>query len=789
MLRLAWRLLGGVGLLAGALVLLLGAAIWASLPRLDGRVEIEGASAPVEILRDAWGVPRIRAASAEDAYLGLGYVHAQDRLWQMELRRRVAQGRLSEILGAGGLPTDRLMRTLGLYRRAEAAVAHLPDEARRYLESYARGVNAWLRRHRALLAPELLLLWHAPEPWTVADSLAFTRLMALDLGENWRTELLRARLARVVSAEQLADLFPPPDDRAPITIDPRQLAGLDLERLAAALPPAPPPGLGSNVWVVDGGRSASGQPLLANDPHLGLDLPGPWYLAGLEAPGLSVIGGTMPAMPIVVAGRNARLAWGLTNTGPDTQDLFVERLDPADPSRYLTPDGSAAFALRRETIAVRFGAPEQLLVRETRHGPVLSDLGDPSGLTASDRVLALAWTALDEDDVTLIAGFGLATAGSAQEVDAALAPFGSPQQNVVYATTGGDIGLVAPGRVPIRRAGDGAVPVEGADGRHDWIARIPYPELPRLARPPSGQIVNANNRLVGPEYPFLIARDWDPGLRARRIEAMLDGRSALTAEDFAAMQADRRSTLADDMLPFLLEAAAARATLPDLVEALGRWDRRMAPDRPEPLAFAAWYHELAATVYADELGPLLEAYRGQRAGFMRLALGRRQVWCDDVATAAVESCEQRIALAWQRATSRLRETYGADWRAWRWGKAHELVISHEPLGRLPVLGALFRISLERGGDGSTVDVAHYRAASDGTSFVSRSGPSYRMIVDLADPDGSLFIAPTGQSGHRLSPHWRDLTAIWSSGGYIPMRQSVAAAHRLVLAPAAGRRQP
>lgn len=789
MRRRLGRILGGIGVALAMLVAAVGLVGWASLPQLGGRIEIAGLAAPVEIQRDRWGVPRIRAATAEDAYLGLGFVHAQDRLWQMELRRRVAQGRLSELVGARGLPVDRYMRTLGLHRRAVAAAGFLADEPRRYLEAYARGVNAFLADHPGPLPPEFLILWHRPEPWTVADSLAFTRLMALDLGENWRTELLRARLARVVTPGQLADLFPAPGARAPVTIDRDlqaglDLDGLDLERLAAVLPPAPPPGLGSNIWAVDGDRTASGRPLLANDPHLGLDLPGPWYLAGLEAPGLNVIGGTMPSMPIVVVGRNAALAWGLTNTAPDTQDLFVERIDPQDPGRYLTPDGPQPFTLREETIGVRFGQPERMTVRETRHGPVVSDLGDPSGLAQGDRVLALAWTALAEGDVTLTAGFGLATATTPAELDAALVGFGSPQQNVVYATADGRIGLVAPGRVPIRRSGDGSFPVDGADGRGDWIGMIPYIALPRLTEPRHGQIVNANNRLVDETYPFLIARDWDPGLRARRIEALLADRTGLTAADFAAMQADQHSTLADDMLPHLLAAGAARQTMPALLEALSAWDRTMAADRPEPLAFAAWYHELAAALYADELGPLFEAYRGQRADFVALVLGERQVWCDDVDTVPVETCAERVGLAWQRAAAGLAAAYGGDWRDWRWGTAHRLEMSHEPFGRLPLLGGLYSLGLKRGGDGSTVDVASYRAGPDGVSFTSRSGPSYRMVVDLAAPERSLFVAATGQSGHPLSPYWSDLTTVWAAGRHIPMRHAIQAIrHQLILQPA------
>ena len=787
------RLLGSV--LLGAALLLAGAVAagaflaWGSLPKLGGQWEVPGLRAEVEITRDEWGIPRIRARSSGDAYFGLGFVHAQDRLWQMEMHRRIAQGRLAEIAGEAALPVDRLMRLLGLYRHAQASVAHLPPDGRRALEAYAAGINAFLATRRWPLPPEFQLLWHTPEPWRIEDSLVFTRLMALDLGGNWRAELLRARLAQRLTAEQLSDLFPGQPADTPVTIAAlrRTLAGVDLDRLAAALPPEPPPGLGSNVWVVDGSRTASGKPLLANDPHLGLQAPGIWYLAGLEAPALSVIGGTMPSMPIVISGRNADLAWGLTNTGPDTRDLFVERLDPADSGRYLTPEGSAAFVTHNEVIGVRGGEPQRLTVRETRHGPVISDLVPSAAETAGEgRVLALAWTALADDDVTLLAGLGLAGARDGKELDEAVRPFASPQQNVTWATGGGRIGLVAPGRVPIRRSGDGRAPVPGWDGQADWIGMIPFAVLPRTGDPPSGQIVNANNRLVGPDYPYLITADWDPALRARRIETMLDGAAGLDLARFAAMQNDVHSTLADDFLPFLLRAVEGDATAPGLIAALRTWDRRMAADRPEPLAFAAWYDALAEAVYADELGPLFSAYRGIRPDFMRRVLRERPVWCDDIATPAVETCDERIRLAWSRAVGGLEAGWGGDWRGWRWGQVHRSVMRHRLMERLPVVGALFRIELPADGDGSTVDVAHYPGGGGPEAFLSSTGPSYRMLVDLADPEASLFVAATGQSGHPLSPHWRDLTALWAEGRYASMRRAVDAvpARRLVLSPAA-----
>ena len=371
---LRWLCGGLIGLVLLVSIGLVGGFFWLrqSLPVVDGTIEVQALGAPVEVVRDAHAVPHIEAESFADAVFAQGFVHAQDRLWQMDFRRRLGSGRLAEVLGPAALPTDRFIRTLGFERAARASLAHLRPDTLVLLEAYAAGVNAYLATRSGPLPLEFLILDYEPEPWTPVDSLVWMRVLALDLSGNWRDELLRARLARRLSSDQIADLWPE-STAAPITLV--ELAqALPADALAAVLPPAPPPGLGSNAWVLDGSRTTSGAPLLANDPHLGLSAPGPWYLAHLKTPERELIGATMPGLPGVVLGHNGKIAWGFTNTGPDTQDLFVERVDPDDASQYLTPDGFAPFAIRDEVILVDGAEPETLRVRETRHGPVLSDL-------------------------------------------------------------------------------------------------------------------------------------------------------------------------------------------------------------------------------------------------------------------------------------------------------------------------------------------------------------------------------------------------------------------------------
>jgi penicillin G amidase len=793
-LALRWLCGGLIGLVLLASIGLAGGYIWLrqSLPVVEGTIEVQGLAAPVRIVRDAHAVPHIEAESFEDAIFAQGFVHAQDRLWQMDFRRRLGAGRLAEVLGPAGLPTDRLIRTLGFERAAKASLAHLRPDTLALLEAYAAGVNAWLATRTGPLPLEFLILGYEPEPWAPSDSLVWMRVLALDLSSNWRDELLRARLARRLSEDQIADLWPGSAASAPVTLV--EIArGLPADALAAALPPAPPPGMGSNAWVLDGSRTTSGAPLLANDPHLALSAPGPWYLAHLKAPERELIGATMPGLPGVVLGHNGSIAWGFTNTGPDTQDLFVERVDPDDPTRYLTPDGFAPFATRDEVIEVEGADAVTLRVRETRHGPVLSDLLPATATGAvldGDQVLALSWTALADDDVSIEALLDLGAARDWPGFAAAARSNGAPMQNVLYADTAGHIGFIAPGHVPIRAKGDGRWPVPGWTGEFDWQGVIPFAKLPRGLDPPDGAFVNANNRIVPDDYPYLLTADWDPPHRARRIvEALGDDRHDVAS--FGRLQADQLSLLARDLLPLMLEAKPQSEAGATAQARLAAWDHVMRPDAAEPLIFAAWYRQLSRAIYADELGDLFYAYWGVRPQFMEHVLRSRPAWCDDVGTAAVETCAMQAAKALELALADLERRFGSDVQAWRWGEAHPARMLHPIFKDQPVLARLFAIEHPTGGDNVTVNVGHYRPANEADPFASVHAASYRGLFDLGALERSRFIASTGQSGNPLSPHYRDLSEPWARGATIAMTTEAAVygqgtIGRLTLAPA-GRR--
>lgn len=796
-----------------------------SLPKTDGSLTLAGLSAPVDVVRDAEGIPHIYAASDDDAWFALGFVHAQDRLWQMELNRRTAAGRLSEVLGPGALDADRFLRTLGVYRNAEAIEAHLDDRTRRALARYAAGVNANLAQRRkgprVALPPEFLLTGAPfPEPWKPADSLGWTTMMAWDLSTNWSTELMRMRLSQRLTKQQIDEFLPPypgnprvaadgtvsdPVPDAPlVTADYTALYrtlkgdGAALSRMAASLLALAPPGYiegkGSNNWVVSGARTVSGKPLLANDPHLALSAPSIWYLAHLSAPGLDVIGATLPGIPFVVIGRNTRIGWGLTNTGPDTQDLYIEELRERNGlTEARTPDGWKPLSARTEVIRVKGASDVSITVRASRHGPLISDVSRPAtdalrqiGGGRGDRQYAIAfqWTALRDDDKTMQAGFAIDRASDWTSFVAAVRDFHSPQQNIVYADIDGNIGFIAPGRVPVRRPNNdlkGQAPAPGWDARYDWDGFIPFEDLPRRLNPPEGRIVTANHKIVADDYVPYLTSEWAAPFRARRIEELLDARPRHDATSFAQIQGDVRSLVAVRLLPLLLKTPPPDDNARQVIAQLSTWDGTMSADRPEPLIFAAWMRELTRLVMRDELGSDLFAdYWDQRSVFMINVLSNRGGqgrWCDDVTTPAVETCVQMQGRALALALADLTRRIGPDRNRWRWDLLHVARSAHRPFAHVPPLDRIFDLEAPVGGDSDTVNVARYTIRNEAEPFVDRHGPSLREIIDFNDLEQSRFIQSTGQSGNRLSPLYANFTRRWTRVQSVPMQMNRVAVER------------
>ena len=775
-----WSLFGLVLLVAAA-----GAAgfVWlkSSLPPLEGQLALTSLEAPVEVLRDEDGVVTIRAGNEADAYRALGYVHAQDRLWQMDFMRRTGAGRLSEVVGERTLGLDRLMRGLDLYRLAEASLDQLSPEARALLESYTAGVNDYIAAPTGPWPPGFQLLRTAPEPWRPADSMIWARLMTLQLSGNWQQEVQRLKLEGRLPARAIAFLWPRAPADSPVTVH----AALD--PLGPALDPGPDPGevlpwewapkTASNIWAVDGRNSASDKPVLANDPHLALSAPGLWYLVRIETPELTLAGVTTPGVPFHILGHNGRVAWGLTTTHADTQDLFIEQLVEGRPDHYQTPDGPRPFSVRKDFIQVKGRAPERVTFRSTRHGPVVGDLkadqlggGRPDDM-ADDRVLALAWPGLRPDDSSGEALYRMNRARSAAEFAAALDDFDAPVQNIGYADITGRIGFKTVGKVPIRKAGDGFAPVPGWSGAYDWIGWIPAADLPGLEDPIEGRIVNANNRVVGPDYSFLLTSRWPDPRRAERIVQVLDEFPRAHLERHERLQNDSLSLGALGILPRLL---AAPQRDPDAIAAhalLAAWDGVMDRNRPEPLVFAAWLDNLTQRLLTPRLGSLFPAFDRPNLPLVAQLLNERPLWCDDPRTPLEETCDQQIAGALSDTFSDLEDRFGGTMAEWRWGDAHQARFAHPLFSHIPLYEEIFGFSVATDGGGDTVNRAVPRFGEPfDQRFSDIHGPGYRAIYDLRQP-GQLALH------HRDRPVGQPAVAVLRQPGPALERRPVSPARR------------
>ncbi|MEQ9111446.1 MAG: penicillin acylase family protein [Rhodospirillaceae bacterium] len=784
-------------------VLVIGSAswlTWQSLPRVSGDITLPGPEANIDITRDHNGIPYIQAQNEGDAYFAVGYVHAQDRLFQMEFMRRLGAGRLAEILGKQALGSDQFMRTLGLYGYAEQNVTALSPETRMVLERYAAGVNAWLATRQQPLPPEFQLLQFTPEPWRPADSMVWQKLMSLSLAGNWRDELLRAKLLKLLPPQRVAELWPDLVAGSPTTLaahdfNPAQVAGTLIELIDAYAPPT----LASNIWALSGEHTNSGKPLLASDPHLGYQAPIIWYLARLEWPGQfrgelgSEVrsGATTPGVPFTIIGHNMYTAWGMTTTHADLQDLFIEKLT-AD-GGYETPSGSAMFEERTEVINVRFSDPVTLRVRRTRHGPVVSDLAAfQNGDSPQDTVLALAATMLRDDDRTANAVYDMSKSRSVGDTKEALSQFEGPQQNFMYADRFGGIGFSAPALVPIRASGDGTVPVPGWSGEYDWQGWVPYEELPHSMNPASGRLVNANNRPVPEDYPYLIAASFPAGYRAERIDWRLNELAQKQAkwQDMLSIQTDAVSTAVHDILPRLLNVTRSEnQTTNAVLTALHAWDGAMDRARPEPLIFLSWIDFLKEGLLKDDLGEAYASLRGVNPVLLRNILTGQSNWCDNVLSAPKEDCGQIASQALEKALKWLSErdeTTGADPLTWRWGDFHRAQFAHPLFGMVPGLSALTTVEIEADGSDNTVNRGGYRSARGRAPFLNTHGAGLRAIFDLENLDQSRFITAVGQSGHPASPHYDDLNESWRDGGMLtlPPAHTLTNAEKLTLLPLA-----
>ncbi|MCY6380275.1 penicillin acylase family protein [Hoeflea prorocentri] len=770
-----------------------GGYLWMarSLPPVSGSMTVEQLSDTVTVARDENGVPHITGTSIADVFTGLGFAHAQDRLWQMEVVRIAAQGRLSELFGETTVDSDIWLRSMGLFEAAKSSYEMLPQETRDAVEAYTNGVNAWMARQgrtfASKLPPEFVILGHTPEPWEPEHSIAALKMMSVTLGKNASAEVMRLAFARLgFSSDEIEDLLPLlPGDEAPALPDLSALLELPSGpiEVSAGSEPSAGPVLAlldhrnkgaSNNWVLSGSRTKSGQPILANDPHLSLSAPSIWYLAHLRVEGdgdaRNFIGASTPGSPLILLGRSDKVAWGFTNTGSDVQDIFIEKTNPDNDDEYLTPDGWQSFTSQEEIIRIRGGGERRFMRRLTRHGPVLPPSYLNIGRYLPDNtVAALQWVALAADDTTMDSGIQVLSAATVDEFQAAMADYVTPMQSMVVADTSGNIGLIIPGRVPIRdprNAVMGRAPVPGWDSLYDWKGSIPFEGLPRENNPPGGAIGTANTKIVGPDYPYLLTLDWEEPWRQKRVDQLIvDNRTPQTIAMTHDAQADVLSLAFAELAPEMIALIDGRDGIDgDVLAELKSWNYDMVRDSSAPLVFMAWFRESMIGVFRDDLGPSFDHWFKARANVMLNVLNgeTKREWCDDVSTIGKESCADVLAAALNRALVDLQQRYGEDRAKWSWGEAHLSAGAHTPFTQIEPLNRLFDVQVPSAGGPFTLDRGVTRLNKDKTPFINASGSSFRGIYDFEDLDRSTFIQTTGQSGNPFSKHYRDFAVPWSN---------------------------
>ena len=824
-------------LLAVAAVIALTWGIQSQTPN-SGELTLPGLEAPVTIGRDDATLPHIKAQNEHDAWFAMGWLHASERGWQLAFNRRVVRGTLSERLGPATLNTDKTLRTLGLYKAAKKQFDRLPYETQSALIAYTKGINAFFAGDTQWLTPEFAILGEDPSAlaregtwWTPEDSVGWGLVMALDLGGNWGKELLRMQLASRLDTEEIWQLVPPyPGDPRPTKVDfakiYRQLGlyraspdsgsqASDLGRVYAEWPPftdwqqqmgvstsawfdrlGQVDGVGSNNWVLSGKKSKTGAPLLANDPHLSLGAPSSWYFAHIQtkstggSPSVNAMGATLPGLPFVVLGRTDKVAWGFTNTNPDVQDLYVEAIHPEQPNCYRVGTDESGrpvwetFSIAQERIAVKGQEDVIFSVRTSRHGPVISDVGNMPWLDTERFAISLRWSATDADNQTVHAGLMSNRARSVDELKRYLSYYHSPMQNAVMADVDGNIAYQAIGRVPVRRADTelkGVVPALGWEDRFEWASWLPIDDNPQDRGDTKGWIGTANQRIHDNDYPHFVTSDWTHPYRMNRITQMVEALGDQhTVETMAAIQNDVLSLAALDWLQLLKQVDSAHPLHKEAMGLINQFDGHMSIDQAAPSLLNHWVHALAQRVLKPKIGEdlfnrLYQKRQQFQIGLMGILQTTNNTWCGQT------GCKDLMKAAWEDTLNELEKEHGGRPSDWLWGQLHMATNSHKPFGNLPVLRDLFDVRVPSGGDLFTVNVGSYYVDSR-PLFANRNAASLRTIFDLSDLEQSRFIYPTGQSGNVFSSTYRDMAHEWASGKYRPLRMNAPLVNTLNLNP-------
>ena len=779
---------GLAGLAGGAYFMLMRRPI----PKVTGELSLQGLHEPVEIITDRYGVPHIYAQNEDDLFFAQGYVHAFERLWQMELNRRISSGRLSEIFGDLALETDKFTRRLGMHRAAHDAAKQLPEHSKRILDAYAQGVNAYIERNQNKLPLEFTILRFKPEPWRIEDSIQWSKMMGWNLGGNWETEVIRARIVAKLGAERAAKLEAGYDPNHPLIIPPGvEYQGINLGMLEQYEQLKQLSGFGmlgaSNNWVVDGTMTTTGMPILCNDPHLGQAAPSVWYECHLVAGDIDVIGVSFPGTPGIVIGHNQFIAWGVTNAISDVQDLYIEKFNPNNPYQYEYMGKWEDARVEQEDIKVR-GSKDPVIeeVRITRHGPILTSMPHPlqdqktgKNGNAPDEIvelpIALRWTGLENHSI-ISAAQKLNLATNWEEFRDALRDWDQPPQNVVYADIQGNIGYVMAGAIPVRAQGHALLPSPGWTGEYEWTGYIPFDELPQTFNPEQHYIVTANNRVVDDAYPYYITYEWLNGYRAQRIRDLLISKGKLALSTMATIQSDQYSLPASQIVPHIVKLKAETELERAVLALLRNWNFILAPDSTGAAIYSLVLFKLERIVFNAMLGDeetLMHSYLGVGTTILALQNGyasrskpllirllneRDDRWfANSVIPNGPRSWDDALSSAFKAAIEDLHEKFGSDISKWKYGKIHKMTYSH-PLGTIKLLDKIFnRGPYPVGGDNDTVNMG---ASLPNQPEIVVTVPSYRQILNLADLKASLSGHSPGQSGHPASKHYADFIKPW-----------------------------
>ncbi|PZQ99599.1 MAG: penicillin acylase family protein [Cereibacter sphaeroides] len=793
-----WLLRIFVGLvLLGLLSLLIGYYFLSrSLPDYSEDFTLPGVTGPVEIVRNNANVPHIFGQTDEDVYFALGFVHAQDRLWQMTMLRRTAQGRLSEIFGQRTARIDEIIRRFDLYGLASRSVAAQDEPTKRALEAYANGVNAWIGQvndgARGRGAPEFFLFEPEIDAWQPADSIAILKLMALQLSSQLESEVLRARTSLLLPDTRVKDILPDDPGQAIAALPdyaslvPGVLPGApDIKMAADPLSPFPKRDLAgaSNAWAAAPSRSASGGTILANDPHLNFTAPTIWYLARLQLQSGGVIGATIPGVPAILLGRSEAVGWGLTSSYLDDQDVRIEQLNPENPEEYRTPDGWKKFETRRSILTIKDAPPVTLTLRWTDNGPVLPGSHyNLAAITPPGHVASVSWTALSTNDTSMTAAIRIMKAKSVADGLAAGELFVAPSQNLMLADKDG-IAMQVIGAMPKRdprNQSQGRMPTQGWLAENRWQGMFPYSDNPRFVNPASGILGNTNNKTVDTPFPLNVSFNWGDTQRIQRWLKLMQTREVHTRDSFIEAQLDTVSNAARTLLPLVggdlwFTGEPAPEGTPErrrqkALEMLAAWNGEMNEHLPEPLIYSAWMRALQDRLIRDEMGPLTDEFTRVDPVFINRVYNNIDgagVWCDIIQSSPVETCTDLARIALDDALLRLTERYGPNLESWRWGDAHQANQDHPVLGDVPVIRYLVNIRQSTSGDDDTL-LRGSISGEDPDPFMNVHGAGYRGVYDFADPDSSVFVTSTGQSGHPLSRHYDDLGELWRRGEYTPM---------------------